>query len=332
MRRIGPRFLLTLALCACVASPALAAGPASPVDPSLPVYRPGEQLSGKITLVGSNTMSQVASLWIEGFRQFHPNVEFDNQIKGSANAVSSVIHEEATFGLLTRSIHPQEVAAFEQKFGHPPTVLTPTYEPIAVYAHESNPIEGLTIQQLDAIFSTTRLRGAAAAATTWGDLGLRGEWASRPIVLQGRSSDTGSVVFFREAVLAGGAYRRDIVDHPSNVDLVKGVAGDPGAIGFAGRTYMLPGVKTIPLSAGDGAPCVDVHSVEATQGQYPLIRPLQLVVNQAPGADLPPLQREFLKYVFSRLGQEDVLRAGFQPISGRPAEIALDAVGLGDVN
>lgn len=328
MRRIGPQLLMTLALCA---SPALAAGPPSPVDPSLPAYRPKEQVSGTIKLVGSNTMSQVASIWIEGFRQFHPNVEIENEIRGSANAVSSVISGEATFGLLSRSIHPQEVAAFEEKFGHAPTVLTPTFEPIAVYAQESNPINGLTLQQLDAIFSTTRLRGAQAEATTWGDLGLSGAWASRPITLQGRSSDTGSVVFFRDAVLAGGAYRRDMVEHRTNVDLVKGVAADPGAIGIAGRTYMLPGVKTIPLSLGEGKPYVDVHSVEAAQGQYPLIRPLQLVVNQAPGEELPALQSEFLKYVFSRLGQEDVLRAGFQPISAEPAQIALDAVGLGGV-
>lgn len=328
MRRIGPQLLMALALCA---SPVLAAGPPSPVDPSLPVYHPGEQLSGKITLVGSNTISQVASIWIEGFRQFHPNVEIENQIKGSANAVSSVIHEEATFGLLSRTIDAREVEAFEAKFGHPPTVLTPTYEPLAVYAHQSNPIEGLTLQQLDAIFSTTRLRGAEAGATTWGDLGLGGAWSSRTITLQGRSNDTGSVDFFRDAVLAGGAFRRDMVEHPSNVDLVKGVAGDAGAIGMAGRTYMLPGVKTIPLSAAAGEPFVDVNSIEAAQGRYPLIRPLQLVVNQAPGEELPPLQSEFLKYVFSRLGQEDVLRAGFQPISGRPAQIALDAVGLGSV-
>ena len=202
---------------------------------------------------------------------------------------------------------------------------------IAVYAHESNPIEGLTLQQLDAIFSTTRLRGAEETATTWGDLGLTGGWANQAITLQGRSSDTGSVVFFREVALAGGAYRRDLVAHRSNVDLVKGVAADAGAIGVAGRTYMLRGVKTIPLSVSAGESFVDVNSIEAAQGQYPLIRPLQLVVNQAPNQELPALQGEFLKYVFSRLGQEDVMRAGFQPISGRPAEIALDAVGLGGV-
>lgn len=328
MRRIGPQLLMTLALCA---SPALAAGPASPVDPSLPVYHPGEQLSGKITLAGSNTMSQVASIWIEGFQQFHPNVEFDTQIKGSRGAVTSVIEQEATFGLLSRSIHPQEVAVFEEKFGHPPTVLTPTFEPVAVYAHEGNPVEGLTIQQLDAIYSTTRLRGAEAPARTWGDLGVGGAWGGRAITVQGRGSDTGSVVFFRQTVLAGGAYRADLVEHRSNVDLVKGVAGDPGAIGIAGRTYMLPGVKTIPLALAADQPFIDVNSVEAAQGQYPLMRPLQLIINQAPGEDLSILQSEFLKYVFSRLGQEDVLRAGFQPISGRPAEIALDAVGLGGV-
>lgn len=328
MRRIGPQLLMTLALCA---SPALAGGPPSALDPSLPAYRPAGQLSGTITLVGSNTMTQVASIWVDGFHQYQPNVKFDIEIKGSANAVSSVIHQQATFGLLSRSIHPNEVEAFEQQFGHPPTVLTPTFEPLAVYANESNPIKGLTMQQLDAIFSTTRLRGAAAPITKWGDLGLTGAWANRAITLEGRSADTGSVDFFRDVALAGGAYRRDMVSNPTNVDLVKAVAADPGAIGVTGRTYMLPGVKTIPLAMKAGEPFVDVNSVEAAQGQYPLIRPLQLVVNQAPGEHLPALQAEFLKYVFSHLGQEDVLRAGFQPVAAPAAAIALDAVGLGGI-
>jgi phosphate transport system substrate-binding protein len=330
MRKPRAVLLIGLAVTAlfAVACPAAAQ---SPVDPTLPAYHPGEKLSGKLTLAGSTTMSHIASIWSDGFKQFHPDVKFDIQIKGAIQAVNSVVSEEAQLGLLSRDITRDEVAAFEAKFGYPPTILAPAYEGVAVFVHKDNPIQGLTLQQLDAIFSTTRLRGAKATAMTWGDLGLTGEWAARPIACQGRQKLTGVQVFFQDVVLKGGTFRTDQQANADSTAFMTAMTTNPGAIGFSGSTYVTPAVRAVPLAAEPGQPFVAVDSAEANRGQYPLVRALQLVINQPPKAELPALQQEFLKYVFSRFGQEDVLRAGMQPISARPAETALEAVGLGTI-
>jgi phosphate transport system substrate-binding protein len=330
MRKLGLLLLGTLVAAGALATPAPAPAQ-SPVDPSLPGYRAEQKLEGKLTLSGSYTMAQMASIWSESFRQFHPDVQIEIKVTGAVEAVNSVNAGDADIGMLSRTVLQSEIDAFHAKHGHAPTVLTPTYESIAVFVHKDNPIEGLTLQQLDAIFSATRLRGATKSPATWGDLGVNGQLASQPIACQGRRQATGVQVYFQEVVLAGGEFRTDMQEIPGNVDMVQAIADNPAAIGFAGATFATPDVKSVPLAIEANRPFVAVDSVEAARGQYPLIRPLQLVISQAPGAELPPLQAEFIKYVFSRFGQEDVLRGGLHPISSTPAQTALDAVGLGAV-
>lgn len=300
------------------------------LDPNLPVYRPADGVSGTITLTGSTTMSQLAAVWAESFQAYQPEVGFEITVTGSATAVEAVMNGEAQFGMLSRFITPEEVAAFEQKFGYAPTIVVPGLEPIAIYVNADNPIQGLTIQQLDAIFSTTHVRGGEAR--TWGDLGLTGAWANRPIVLHGRGDATGSQVYFQAAVLAGGEFNPAMVSHFDNFKLVRAVSEDPAAIGFAGMLYQNPNVKAVPIALNAEGPYVSIEGESSTGATYPLIRPLQIVINHRPRGALPAAQQEFLKYIFSRLGQEDVVRGGFQPISADPAEVSLDAVGLGQIN
>lgn len=301
------------------------------LDPQLRIYRPVDKLSGKITLVGSNTMSQVVAVWADSFRKFYPDVQVNVQVKGSVNAVASVINGEATFGLLSRRITQEEADGFEQKLGYAPTVITPTLEPIAIFVHKDNPIKSLTVAQIDGIFSESPKRGSKPLRT-WGDLGLTGAWADRPIRGHGRGDNTGSQVFMQSAVLLGSEFRHDLAADKDNLEMVKAIAADPQAIGFAGPTYALEGVKMAPVAMREGDTPVTVHSLEALQGRYPLVRPLQLVVNHPPKTEMPAVRAEFLKYIFSRMGQEDVVKAGFQPIPSVPAQISLDAVGLGAVH
>lgn len=330
MRKPGLLLLLTLTAGGLLAA-SRPAPAQSPVDPSLPGYRAEQKLSGKLTLSGSYTMSQMASIWSESFRQFHPDVQFDIQVVGAVGAVDAVNTGKADIGMLSRSMLQSEIDAFAAKHGHSPTVLAPSYESIAIFVHKDNPIEGLTLQQLDAIFSSSRLRGSDKTPATWGDLGLTGAWAARPIQCIGRRQATGVQVYFQEVVLAGGTFRKDMQEVPGNLEMVQAISQNPAGIGFAGADFATTEVKSIPLAIEAGQPFVAVDSVEAARGQYPLIRPLQLVLNQAPGDELPPLQAEFIKYVFSRFGQEDVIRGGLHPVSSRPAQTALDAVGLGAV-
>lgn len=299
------------------------------LDANLPVYRPVNSLQGELKLCGSNTMSHVATVWASGFRQFYPDVKVTIEINGSREAVTSVASGHAHIGLLSRAIDQEEIDLFQKAKSHPPQVLTPCLERMAIYVHKDNPIRGLTVQQLDAIFSTTCKRGAEKPIRTWGQLNFPGAWATQPVVAQGRKDDTGSQVFFQDSILLGGAYRDDLKNYPDNMELLKAIAADPRSVGFAGLSYDNPNVRTVPIAVAAEGPFVAIDSEQADAGQYPLMRPLQLVVNHDPKQGLPAVQAEFLKYVFSRLGQEDVVKSGFQAIPARPANIALDAVGLG---
>ena len=179
MKFHGMKCLLSLtALVAVMATQISVAEEA--VDPALRIYSRTDAVKGKLTLIGSNTMSQVGAVWGSSFQRLYPDVEIDIQVKGSANAVGSVIDGSADIGLLSRSIHEDEVRAFHGKFGYVPTILTPVLEPQAIYVHKDNPIKSLSLSQLDAIFSKSLKRGAAKTAMTWGDVGVTGKWASAP--------------------------------------------------------------------------------------------------------------------------------------------------------
>ena len=299
------------------------------LDPNLPYYRPVEKLSGELKLGGSNTMSHVASVWINSFAEFYPDVKIVVDVNGSREAVDSVEKGEMQIGLLSRTITEAEVESFNKALGYAPTVLTPCLERTAIYVNKNNPIKGLTLAQLDAAFGAECKRQAKEPCRTWGQLGLTDKWAKMPITVHGRTFDTGSQVFIQEAVLLGSTMREDMVSHKSNIDIVNAVAQDEGGIGFGGLSYATSDVKTVPLAFAEGQEFVAIDSPEADMGMYPLVRRLQLVVKHDPKKELPPVQREFIRYVFSRLGQEDVVKAGYQAIPARPARVALDSVGLG---
>ncbi len=299
------------------------------LDPNLPYYRPVENLSGELKLGGSNTLSHIAAVWIDSFTQFYPDVKISIDVNGSRQAVEDVKAGKTQIGLLSRTVHRKEVEAFREKFGYGPTVLTPCLERTGIFVHKDNPIKGLTLAQLDAIYSDDCRRGEEKPLRTWGQLGLTGNWANKPIVAHGRTYDTGSQVFIQQSVMLGAKLREDLQTHKGNVAMLKAVATDPSSIGFSGLSYATSAVKAVPLGFSEQEGFVAIDSPAADRGLYPLVRRLQLVVNHDPQKELSALQQEFIKYVFSRLGQEDVVRAGFQAIPSRPAHVALDAVGLG---
>lgn len=302
------------------------------LDPHLPEYRPINKLDGKLVLVGSQTMSEIAALWEDRFTQFYPDVDVEVVVKGATNAVPAVMSGEAHIGLLSREAIHEEIEEFKKQKGYEPKVLTPCLERIAIYVNESNPIESLTLAQIDAIFSKTLKRGESKVFTTWSDAGLAGSQAAQPIVLKGRSDTTGSQVYFKTIALNGGEFREGISNEKDNLALVKAIAADHNAIGFAGEMWQIRGVKAVPVAwkAGEEAHAID--SIGDATGTYPLVRPLQFVINQASDKELSPVEQEFLRYVFSSMGQEDVVKAGFQPIAAEPAKNALGAVGLHTLN
>lgn len=323
MKRLGTSFCLSLAM---VLSASV--GHAEQlVDPSLPIYQRVDGLRGRIVLTGSDTMAQIAAIWGDSFRQLYPDVEIDVRVMGARDAVPAVINGQATFGLLSRKVTEEEIKAFHDRFGYLPTVLTSSLEPLAVFVHKDNPIESLSFSQLDAIFSTSLNRGEKKTAKTWGDVGVNGNWSNVPVVCRLRSDDTGSQVFIQEVILGRGTFRTDTLSHTSHPDMIKAIAGDPRSVAFAGTSHAVPGVKAVPLAWRTGDPALAID----TPG-YPLVRPLQLVVNNPPNKEMSKLEQEFIKYVFSKQGQEDVVKGGFQHIPSAAARIALDAADLSVLN
>lgn len=316
--------LSSMRLLSCVAAMTLLASFANvnaaqpqPVDPTLPVYRQVQDLRGTLTLVGSTTMSDMASIWGDSFRKRYPNVQIDIQVEGAANAFPSVMEGKANFGLLSRAPSSQEVEDFYKKFGYLPTVVTPAQEAIAVFVHKDNPIESISYEALHAMFAQNPVRGSKATMKTWGEAGVGGQWANVPIVAQGRRPETGVQVYFQAMLLGGGPFRADMPVNITNLDMIHAIEADKRSIGFAGMGFETPNVKPLAL----GKPPVDIH----TAG-YPLVRPLNLVLNKNPKKPMSDVEKEFIKFVFSQTGQQDVVRVGLTPISTKVAHAALDAV------
>lgn len=298
------------------------------VDPQLASYKPVPGVSGSIKSVGSDTMNNLMTLWSEGFRKFYPSVRVEIEGKGSSTAPPALISGTATFGPMSRQMKPQEVDKFEKRFGYKPVLLGTSIDMLAVYVNKDNPIEGLSLPQVDAIFSSTRKLGAERNITSWGALGLTGKFSNSPISLYGRNSASGTYGYFKKNVLGEGDYKSSVKEQPGSSAVVQGVGEDLNGIGYSGIGYKTANVRAISLAKKDGGAPVPASPEYAYSGQYPLSRFLWLSVNRRPGKALDPLRREFIKYVFSQQGQKDVLKDGYFPVNAAIAKDALAKVGI----
>jgi len=300
------------------------------VDPNLPDYKPVAGVSGTLKSVGSDTMNNMMTLWAEGFLGFYPNVQIEIEGKGSGTAPPALIAGTSHFGPMSRQFKKAEEDSFEDRYGYPVTALPTSVDMLAVYVNKDNPIgkTGLTLQQVDAVFSKTRRGGHGEDITRWGQLGLTGEWANRPISIYGRNSASGTYGYFKKHALFGGDYRDEVKEQPGSSSVVQGVASEANGIGYSGIGYKTADVLAVPLTADvDGKP-VPATAKYAYSGDYPLARYLYIYVNARPGSQLDPVRREFLKYAFSKQGQEAVVRDGYYPIDAGVAKRALESVGI----
>jgi phosphate transport system substrate-binding protein len=299
------------------------------VDPSLPPYAKGVSgVSGNVKSIGSDTMNNLMTLWAEDFRKQYPNVQVEIEGKGSSTAPPALIAGTATFGPMSREMKNQEIDEFEAKYGYKPTGLRTSIDMLAVYVHKDNPIQELTLQQIDAIFSKTRKGGATADITTWGQLGLTGEWANKPISLYGRNSASGTYGYFKEHALFKGDYKDGVKEQPGSSSVVQGVASDRYGIGYSGIGYKTADVKAVPVKADANTPAIPATPEYAYTGKYPLARFLFVYVNYKPGMELDPLRREFIRFVFSKEGQESVVKDGYYPVNAKIAGEEMAKLGL----
>jgi len=288
------------------------------VDASLPAYKRVSGISGNLNSIGSDTLNNLMTYWAEGYKKSYPNVNIQMEGKGSSTAPPALIEGTAQLGPMSREMKGAEIDRFEAKYGYKPTRVRVALDGIAVYVNKDNPVEKLTFKQLDGIFSSTRKRGGKDIKT-WGDLGLTGDWASKPISIFGRNSASGTYGYFKEHALDNGDYKNSVKEQPGSSSVVQGVAEDRYAIGYSGVGYTTSGVKTVPLSAKDGGPFFGESYENVLSGKYPLARYLNVYVNKAPGKPLDPLVREFLLFVLSKEGQEIVVKDGFFPLTAKVA-------------
>ncbi len=296
-----------------LAATAFSTGAFAGVDAKLPEYKAASGVSGNFSSVGSDTLNNLMTLWAEDFNKYYPNVNIQIQGAGSSTAPPALTEGTANFGPMSRLMKDQEVQAFEKKYGYKPTAIGVAIDALAVFANKDNPIKGLTLAQVDSMFSATRKCGGGNA-TRWGDVGMTGEWAAKPIQLYGRNSVSGTYGYFKDNALCKGDYKTTVAEQPGSASVVQSVAGGLNAVGYSGIGYKTSGVKAVPLAKDAKSPFEEANEENALSGKYPLARVLYVYVNKAPNKPLGPMEAEFLKMVLSKQGQGTVVKDGYIPL------------------
>ena len=300
------------------------------VDAGLPSYTTVSGVSGKLSSVGSDTLANLMTLWAETFKRYYPSVNIQIQAAGSSTAPPALTEGTSNLGPMSRMMKSNEIESFESKHGYKPTPIPVAIDALAVYVHKDNPITGLTVPQVDAIFSATRKCGYKADVTNWGALGLGGEWSSRAIQLYGRNSVSGTYGFFKDEALCKGDFKNSVNEQPGSASVVQGVTKSLNGIGYSGIGYRTSGVRGVPLALKEGGEFIEATAENALSGQYALSRFLFVYVNKHPNQPLAPLERAFMKMVLSKEGQAVVIKDGYIPLPAKVVEKQLGTVLVGD--
>ena len=289
------------------------------VDPGLPDYQRASGVAGNMSSVGSDTLANLMTLWAEQYKREYPNVNIQIQAAGSSTAPPALTEGTSSFGPMSRKMKDKEIEAFEKRHGYKPTAIRVAIDALAVFVNKDNPVEGMTIPQVDAAFSSTRKCGNPADINNWGDLGLDGAWKTRSLQLYGRNSVSGTYGYFKKKALCKGDYKNNVNEQPGSASVVQSVSSSLNGIGYSGIGYITSGVKAVPL-AKKGNDFVEATPENAIKGTYPLARFLYVYVNKHPNKPLAPLETEFLKMVLSKSGQTVVVKDGYIPLPAKVAE------------
>lgn len=309
--------LASICLLVSLGSGGRATGQTISLDPELRRYQTTAGVSGKITSIGSDTLNNLMTFWAEDFQRLYPAVKIEVEGKGSSTAPPALIEGTAQLGPMSRKMKAEEVDKFEKKYGYKPTLIGVAVDALAVYVHKDNPVQALSIPQLDAAFSSTRKNGGPVV-NSWGDLGLTGEWATRPLSLYGRNSASGTYGFFKEVVLKNGDFKNEVKEQLGSASVVQGVEKELGGVGYSGIGYRTSGVRAIALLDKAGV-IIEPNQENASKFKYPISRYLYVYINVDPVKGSDPLVREFIRFVLSRDGQYDVSKDGYFPLNAASA-------------
>ena len=298
---------------------ALASGIASAVqtvDAGVPDYQKASGISGNLSSVGSDTLANLMTLWAEEFNRAYPNVNIQIQAAGSSTAPPALTEGTSNLGPMSREMKDDELEAFEDKYGYKPTAIPVAIDALAVMVNKDNPVKGLTMEQVDAIFSSTNKCGGESSIETWGDAGVA-VWGAKSIQLYGRNSVSGTYGYFKEHALCKGDFKSNVNEQPGSASVVQSVTSSVNGIGYSGMGYTTSGVKMVPLAKKGSQNFVDATPENAIAGTYPLTRYLYIYVNKKPNQPLAPLENEFIKMVLSKTGQQVVIKDGYIPLPGK---------------
>ncbi len=301
-------------------------GLAQQVDDALPRYQPTPGPSGQLKSVGSDTMNTLMLQWTEKFKKYYRGVRTEVEGQGSSKAMPSLIEGAASFGPMSRDAKSNEISDFERKFGYKPTLLPVGIDMLVIFVHRDCPLDSITLEQADAIFSSTRKLGAEPIVT-WGQLGLTGDYEKQPIALFGRNAASGTYGFFKEKALGNGDFLDTVNEQPGSTAVISSIGENKFAMGYSGIGYKTAAVKPLRIAPRKELPAVEPTSENAYNGSYPLARYLYLAVNYKPTSRLEPLRREFIKFIFSYEGQELLAKDGYFPLNAKIAAKALKLVG-----
>ncbi|MGY3925910.1 PstS family phosphate ABC transporter substrate-binding protein [Aeromonas simiae] len=315
--------VIGLSTAALFSAHSMAAG----VDSKLPDYQPISGISGNLSSVGSDTLANMMTLWAEEFKRMYPNVNVQIQAAGSSTAPTALTEGVAQFGPMSREMKAGEIEAFEKRYGYKPTGIPVAVDALAVFVNKDNPVKGLTMEQVDTIFSSTLKCGGDKQASRWSDVGLTGEWAAKDIQLYGRNSVSGTYGYFKEHALCKGDFKSGVNEQPGSASVVQSVSSSLNGIGYSGIGYVTSGVRAVPLSK-DGKTFVEATEQNALTGKYPLSRFLYVYVNKHPNKPLSPMEQEFIKMILSKTGQSIVAKDGYIPLPGKVVENDLKKLGL----
>ncbi len=296
------------------------------VDKGVPEYKAVNGISGNLSSVGSDTLANLMTLWAETFKRTYPNVNIQIQAAGSSTAPPALTEATSSFGPMSRKMKAKEVAAFEDRYGYKPTAIPVAIDALAVYVNKDNPVKGMSIPDVDAVFSSTRKCGVDKDISKWGDLGLSGNWKKRDIQIYGRNSVSGTYGYFKKKALCKGDYKNNVNEQPGSASVVQSVSSSINGIGYSGIGYKTSGVRAVPLAKKSGSKFVQATPDNAVSGEYPLSRFLYVYVNKHPNKALAPLEEEFIKLILSKQGQQVVIKDGYIPLPEKVVKKYLDKI------
>lgn len=292
------------------------------VDPSVPDYKKVDGITGNLSSVGSDTLANLMTLWAEEFNRVYPSVNIQIQAAGSSTAPPALTEGTSNLGPMSREMKDDELQTFESKKGYKPTAIPVAVDALAVFVNKDNPIKGLTIEQVDAIFSSTLKCGAPKEIETWGDAGVSA-WQAKTIQLYGRNSVSGTYGYFKDHALCKGDFKSNVNEQPGSASVVQSVTSSQNGVGYSGMGYTTSGVKMVPLAKKGTTNFVEATPANAVNGSYPLTRFLYIYVNKKPNTPLAPMEAEFLKMVLSKTGQQVVIKDGYIPLPAKVVEKAI---------